>query len=185
MGRQIESDETRDDSAAHEDEGPSKSERKRAASAAQKLGERLIGLRDAELVTLPLPEQLLDAIRAARTIRSRGGLVRQRQFIGKLMRDVDLEPVIELLEAGSRVQALAAERFRRVEAWRDRLIAEGEPALAALAESHPLSPDQLASLTKVLRRARRTGGSDAQRAAAARELFRTLRPLLSAGVSAD
>jgi len=179
MGRQ--SDEIRDDSAAQEDEGPSKSERKRAATAAQKLGERLIGLRDADLATLALPERLLDAIRAARTIRSHGGLARQRQYIGKLMRDVDPEPVLELLEAGARAQALVAERFRRVEAWRDRLIAEGEPALTALAESHPLPPDQHASLTKLLRRARRTGSSEAQRAAA-RELFRTLRALFAARV---
>jgi ribosome-associated protein len=87
--------------------------------------------------------------------------------------------VLELLEAGTRVRALEAERFRRIEAWRDRLIAEGEPALAALAESHPLSPDQHANLTKALRRARRIGGSEAQRATAARELFRTLRGLLA------
>jgi ribosome-associated protein len=178
MGRRSTSDDILD-GAAQEPEGPSKSQRKRAATAAQKLGERLIALPEADLTSLPLPERLLDAIRSARAIRSHGGLARQRQYIGKLMRDVDPQPIIERLEAGSRAQALATERFRRVEAWRDRLIAEGEPALIALAASQPVAPDQHAQLTKILRRARRKGSSEAQRTAAARTLFRTLRTLIA------
>src|SRR5580692_3202718 len=72
---------------------PSKSMRKRDAHAAQDLGEELIGLRDSELVALDLPERLVDAIREARRIPSRGGGTRQRQYIGKLMRDIDPEPI--------------------------------------------------------------------------------------------
>lgn len=161
------------------DDAPNRSARKRAATAAQKLGERLIGLREADLATLALPERLLEALRVARTLRSRGGLARQRQYIGKLMREIDLEPVLELLEAGARSQALSAERFRRVEAWRDRLVAEGEPALAALGESRPLTPEQHARLADVLRRARRIDSAKAQRGSAARELFRSLRALFA------
>lgn len=183
MGRRTNSDEIPADSARQDDEGPSKGARKRAAAAAQKIGERLIGLRDTDLARLPLPEQLLDAIRAARSIRSRGGLARQRQYIGKLMREVDPEPLRELLEDGARAQALEVERFRRVEAWRDRLIAEGDTALTALGEWRTLSPDEHAKLTEVLRRARHIGSSKAQRASAARELFRTLRALFAARVS--
>jgi ribosome-associated protein len=185
MGRRTNSDEILEDSAMHTDEGPSKSARKHAATAAQKLGERLIGLREMDLAKLVLPERLLDAIRAARSIRSHGGLARQRQYIGKLMRDVDPQPLLDLLEAGSHSQALEAERFHRVEAWRDRLIAEGDPALSALAEWCTLTPDQHASLTEVLRRARHTGSSEPRRAAAGRELFRTLRALFAARVSDD
>lgn len=183
MGQRTTSDEILDDGAAEVVEGPSKSERKRAATAAQKLGERLVGLREVDLAQLSLPERLLEAIRAARSIRSHGGLARQRQYIGKLMREVDPGPLLELLEAGSRTRALEAERFRRVETWRDRLITEGDPALTALAEGRPLTPDQHANLTEVLRRARHIGCSEAQRAAAARELFRTLRAVFAADVS--
>jgi ribosome-associated protein len=165
------------DSAAHQDEDPSKSELKRAATAAQKLGEKLVGLGDAELAKLPLPERLMEAIRAARAIRQHGALARQRQYIGRLMRDIDPQPVLELLEGSARAQALEAERFRRVEDWRDRLIAEGDAALAALGERCALTPDHHANLAKVLHRARRKSSSEAQRAAAARELFRALRGL--------
>lgn len=75
------------------DERPSKSARKRAAHAAQAFGERLITLREADLVKLDLPEPLLAAVREARGIRARGGLARQKQYIGKLMRDIDLAPL--------------------------------------------------------------------------------------------
>jgi ribosome-associated protein len=69
---------------------PSKSSRKRAAHAAQKLGEQLVQMREQDLAGLPLPEELRDAIAEARRLTSRAAQARQRQFIGKLMRDVDL-----------------------------------------------------------------------------------------------
>src|ERR671934_2460637 len=93
---------------------PSKSERKRAAHAAQDLGEALIGLRDSELEALNLPERLLDAIRDARRTPSRGGGARQRQYIGKLMRDIDLEPIRAALAARSERSAREAEIFKRL-----------------------------------------------------------------------
>jgi ribosome-associated protein len=72
---------------------PSKSARKRAAHAAQALGEALIELKPHELDALQLPEELHDAVREAQRIRnSRGGLARQRQYIGKLMREIDTGP---------------------------------------------------------------------------------------------
>jgi len=58
---------------------PSKSARKRAAHAAQDLGEALVRLREAELEALQLPEALGEAIRAARHITSRAGAARQRE----------------------------------------------------------------------------------------------------------
>ena len=81
------------------EERPSKSARKRAAHAAQPLGERLIGLKEADLARLPRPDLLRDAIREAKRIKARGGLSRQKQYIGKLMRDVDPEPIETALES--------------------------------------------------------------------------------------
>ena len=80
------------------DERPSKSARKRAAHAAQALGERLISLKETDLARLPLPETVLDAVRAARKIKARGGLARQKQYIGKLMRDLDTAAIEAALE---------------------------------------------------------------------------------------
>lgn len=80
------------------DERPSKSSRKRAAHAAQALGERLIALKESDLVRLPLPESMLDAVREARRIKARGGLSRQKQYIGKLMRDLDTAAIEDALD---------------------------------------------------------------------------------------
>src|SRR4030095_9935139 len=124
MGRHSDSEDTLDDPTAPMNEEPSKSARKRDATAVQRLGERLIELGDADLAKLSLPEPLRDAVRAARLIRSRGALARQRQYIGRLMRDIDPAPLLELLEGSARAHAADAARFRRVEAWRERLIAE-------------------------------------------------------------
>jgi ribosome-associated protein len=76
---------------AEQDLPPSKSSRKRAAHAAQKLGERLTHMRPDETAGLPLSDALHDAIAEARRLRSRSALGRQYQFIGKLIRDIDID----------------------------------------------------------------------------------------------
>lgn len=68
---------------------PSKSQRKREATALQDLGEQLVELTRAQLNLVPLPEELLAAVQAAQAISQRGGRKRQLQYIGKLMRRID------------------------------------------------------------------------------------------------
>jgi len=156
---------------------PSKSARKRAAHAAQDLGEALIGLREAQLQALALPETLVEAIRAARAMHHRGGLARQRQYIGKLMRTVDPEPIRAALAAAGEQAARESETFKRVSAWRERLLAEGPAALQELLRWHPqLDPAEWAQRINAARaeRARAGGGGGA-----ARELFRALRALFA------
>ncbi len=72
---------------------PSKSARKREYLALQKLGEELLTLRDSDLRQIELDDDLLNAVLEARQIRSHGALRRQKQYIGKLMRSVDPEPI--------------------------------------------------------------------------------------------
>ena len=79
-------------------ERPSKSARKRSAHAAQDLGEALLRLPAAELSALELPEVLREALRLAQRITSRAALARQRQYIGRLMRALDPEPIERALE---------------------------------------------------------------------------------------
>jgi len=164
----------RDEENKDFDERPSKSERKRVAHAAQDLGEMLIALRDSELVALDLPERLVDAIREARRITSRGGGARQRQYIGKLMRDIDPEPIRAALAAGSEQSALEAERFKRLEAWRERLITEGGVALEELERWRPGldRAEWLRRISAAQSERERTGTG-----VAGRELFRALRTL--------
>jgi ribosome-associated protein len=97
---------------AADDLPPSKSARKRAALAAQKLGEQLVRMREQDLVQLPLPDDLRDAIAEARRISNRAALARQRQYIGKLMREVDIGALESALAAQSVAHGTHA-RLRR------------------------------------------------------------------------
>ena len=72
---------------------PSKSARKREYIALQKLGEELIALKVSELDSLPLDDGLREAVMEARQIKAHGALRRQKQYIGKLMRHIDPEPL--------------------------------------------------------------------------------------------
>ena len=72
---------------------PSKSARKREYLALQKLGEELIPLQEPDLRTMGLDEDLLEAVLEAKRMSKRGALRRQKQFIGKLMRDIGPEPI--------------------------------------------------------------------------------------------
>ncbi|MBT8088747.1 MAG: DUF615 domain-containing protein [Gammaproteobacteria bacterium] len=72
---------------------PSKSARKREFLALQKLGEELIALNESDLRQIGLDEDLLEAVLEARQIKSHGALRRQKQYIGKIMRHVDPEPI--------------------------------------------------------------------------------------------
>jgi len=72
---------------------PSKSARKREYLALQKLGEELITLKQTELDSLALDEDLREAVMQAQQIKAHGALRRQKQYIGKLMRHIDAEPL--------------------------------------------------------------------------------------------
>jgi ribosome-associated protein len=158
-----------------EPERPSKSSRKRAAHAAQDLGEALVRLRDAELVALALPELLTEAIREARRITSRAAGARQRQYIGKLMRELDLEPIRTALASRSERDALETQLFKRAERWRERLLVEGDAALDELAQLRS-GVDRTEWSRRIA--AARTERGSATGGPAGRELFRALRTLL-------
>lgn len=87
---------------------PSKSSRKRAAHAMQKLGEHLVRLREQERAQLPLSDTLREAIAEARRLTSRGALARQFQYIGKLMRDEDVPAIEAALDAQVEAQKARA-----------------------------------------------------------------------------
>lgn len=155
----------------------SKSAAKREAEALQALGEALIDLPASVLATLPLPEELREAIALARSIRQHGGLRRQRQLIGKLMRRIDVEPIRAALAAREQSHRSAVQLDHRAERWRDRLLEEGHGALTELLTEYPGGDSQ--TLRTLLRTA--AGGDTARATRARRELFRSLRRLLADG----
>ncbi len=161
-----------------EPEPPSKGELKRQARSVQDLADRLIEAEDLSLDSLDLPETLRDAILLARRISSYAALARQKQYVAKLLRKVDVEPLRHALDSRETDHQLEARLFRRVEGWRDRIVEEGAAAVDALvAECPGLDTPAFRTLADEACRERRVGGS--QRAF--RQLFRAINRELASG----
>ena len=108
---------------------PSKSAKKREFLALQVLGEQLVGLTERQLRNMELDENLFHAVTAAMQMKSHGALRRQCQLIGKLMRDIDPQPIRSALAVLQRQERKAKEIFRRAEEWRDRIVQGGQQGL--------------------------------------------------------
>lgn len=114
-------------------EKPSKSARKREQLALQELGEALTRLRPSELEALPLDDRLMHAVLEARGMHARGALRRQRQLIGKLMRDADAAAIRAALGRLGQNDRDTTRLFHATETWRARICSEGAPAIAGFA----------------------------------------------------
>jgi ribosome-associated protein len=165
------------DLRAPDDPAPSKTRRKAQMHALQDLGEALIELEPKRLAELAsetgMPDRLTEAIREARSITAWGGRKRQFRYVGKLMREVDPEPIRRRLDLWAQGHDIAAARHRALEQWRDRLIAEPGALDALSAEQPHLDRPRLRALIAKARDERERG----QPPHAYRELFRELKAL--------
>jgi ribosome-associated protein len=163
------------ESAETEEQRLSKSARKREAASLQELGVKLSALPDQEIKALDLPENLFIALRDLRRLPSHGAQVRQRQYIGKLMRNIDPEPVLAKLAERKQRHDVEIRHFQQIERWRDRLLSEPAVALQELLEEYPQA--DRATLTQLLKKAERER-LEQRSPVGARELFAFLRQLL-------
>ncbi len=165
---------TDDDVAAGGDERPSKTQRKKEMTALQVLGTKLVGLNAAQLQQIDLPERLREAIVAAQKITAHEGRRRQIQFIGKLMRQVEPEPIERALDDLTGDSRASVALMHRCERWRERLI-DDDAALTELLQAHAAFDVQ--ALRALIRSARRE--RDKQLAPRhGRELYRLLHDTL-------
>ena len=103
----------------------SKSEIKRDAEVLKKLGVELVNLSKNEISKIPLDEDLLYAIELAKKIKKEG-YRRQIQYIGKLLRNRDIEPITQALDKLKNRHNQQVAMFHRLEKLRDELIETGD-----------------------------------------------------------
>jgi ribosome-associated protein len=140
-----------------QDEPVSKTRRKREMHELQALGLALVALPESRLSVMPLERELLDALLEAKRIKSHEAKRRQLQYIGRLMREVDPEPIRAQLAAVEGGSAQAAAAHRRLELWRERLLADDE-ALTSFATEHPAADLQkMRSLIRNTRKEQKEG----------------------------
>ena len=133
-------------------ERPSKTRLKQASHALQELGEAVVALPEARLAGLGVDETLLDAILQYKKTRTFEGRRRQMQYIGKLMRLHDVEPIraaVADLQLGRAQDSLA---LHQAERWRAELLAD-DAAATRWAGAHPgADVQQLRSLIRAARK---------------------------------
>jgi ribosome-associated protein len=153
----------------------SKSQRKRDMLDLQKIGETLLKLTPAQLEKLDLPEVLLTAIQLSKKLTSNEAKRRHMQYIGKIMREVDIEPIKLYLKNLRLAHEKSTAQFHSTESWRSKLITQGDDALNSFLLEYPDVDRQ--QLRQLIRKAqqdrvkdRNTGGETA--------LFKYLRTII-------
>ena len=161
------------DGSANRDR-PSKTQLKKAMHELQDLGEALVALPDDRLVALALPELLESAVQEFKRTRSHEGRRRQMQYVGKLMRRIDPEPIRQAVDAVRLGQAKDALTLHQAERWRDRMV-ESDDALTGWTAEFPGSDVQ--RLRSLIRAARKDAAvAPEQRSGRAyRELFQFIK----------
>ncbi|MEO3678438.1 ribosome biogenesis factor YjgA [Rheinheimera sp. FR7-31] len=158
-----------------EEEGKSKSQVKREMHELQKLGEELVALSAAARAKVPLDDELKDALQLADKLgNKREALRRHIQFIGRLMRSRDLEPIEQALAILRNTNQAATRQFHKVEHWRDKLLSDND----ALTEFIAVYPDvDVQQLRQLIRNAKREQEKQ-QPPKYFRELFQLIKPLI-------
>ena len=152
----------------------SKSEIKRDAEDLKQLGEKLVNLTKANLTKVPLDDSLKDAIELAQRLQKEARR-RQLQYIGKLLRSIDAEPIREALEKIENKHNQQQAMLHKLEILRDELVAKGDSALTDLLNEHPSADRQ--HLRNLIRAAQKEKEQN-KPSKAYREIYQILKTLI-------
>ena len=131
---------------------PSKTQLKAEADEKQALGEALLTLRADLMARLDLPDKLLEAIKEAKKITNFEGRRRQMQFIGKLMRPLNADPIREAINEQLNGSAQLTLQLHLAEQWRDKLVLDDEALSAWLTEYPETDAQQLRAMIRQARK---------------------------------
>lgn len=150
----------------------SKTQKKKEALSLQAVGEKLVSLSSEQLKNIELPMDIFNAVTLAKSINKRGALLRQKQYIGTLMRKHDPAPIqdaLQRIEQGTRKQT---EDHHKRATWRDELIAGDDLLIEEILMQLPHADRQ--QLTDLVQKARQERAERHSVPKAARMLFRYL-----------
>lgn len=162
----------------------SRSQRRREALDILRLAHALAGLSDAQLAGVPIADDLAGEVRRARAVHQQIARKRQTQYLAKQMRKLDDDALAAIRAALEHDRDLArrdSAALHQVEAWRERLVEDGDEALGELLGAFPAADRQRLRQLARQARAERDGSKPLH---AYRELFRLLRELIDAAPSA-
>lgn len=169
---------TAEELGEEEDSRPSKTQLKQAAHDLQALGDALAAMSPEKLAAVPMEDSLRDAIAELRRTKSHEGKRRQRQFVGKLMRTQDIEPLAQAVADAQLGSARDTLRLHQAEALRQQLVDE-DAALTRFMAEHPDCDVQ--QLRALIRNARKDAAlpPEQRHGRAWRELFQFIKPYVA------
>ena len=155
-------------------EEKSKTQVKRELHALVDLGERLTTLKPDLLNRLPLTAGLRRAL--ADAPKHTANIARKRHilFIGKLMRDQDIDAILTLIDQLDASTRQYNERFHGLERWRDRLLGGDDAVLDSFVGDYPEADRQ--HLRQLIRQAQHEA-AQSKPPAASRKIFKYIREL--------
>jgi ribosome-associated protein len=160
---------------------PSKTKLKAEADAQQALGVRLTELPKDRLLKLNLPDDVTQAILDTKKITANGAIRRHRQYLGRLMREIDTAPITEQLARWDGKHTAENAYFHGLERWRDRLITDNN-ALSEFIALHPSTDSQ--QLRTLIRNAQKELAAN-KPPKSSREIFKVLRDITSTDQSGN
>ncbi|OOF79347.1 ribosome biogenesis factor YjgA [Rodentibacter caecimuris] len=152
----------------------SKSEIKRDAEELKQLGEKLVNLTKTNLTKVPLDDSLLEAIELAQRLQKEARR-RQLQYIGKLLRGTDVEPIREALDKIENKHNLQQAMLQKLEILRDELVEQGDTALSDLFNEYPTADRQ--QLRNLIRAAQKEKAQN-KPLKAYREIYQVLKEII-------
>ncbi len=152
---------------------------KRASHELQDLGKQLLAMPDSRLAGIDMPERLREALETWKKTKSFEGKRRQLQFIGKVMREVDAEPLREAVAIWQLGHARDALQLHQIERWRVELLSDDADAVTRWMADYPQTDVQ--QLRNIIRQARKdAAAAPEQRSGKAfRELFQLLKDIVA------
>lgn len=159
----------------------SKTKLKAEADEQQALGVRLTELPKDKLLKLDLPDAVLTAVLDTKKITANGAIRRHRQYLGRLMRDIDNAPILEQLARWDGKHTAENAYFHGLERWRDRMIADSN----VLAEFIALYPKtDIQQLRTLVRNAQKELAAN-KPPKSSREIFKLLREITGDQINVD
>lgn len=153
---------------------PSKSQLKRDMDALQNIGRALTELPAAKLKKMELDDTLLAAVLDYQRFNANGAKRRQLQYIGKLMRDIDPEPIEQKLAALRGDSSTHTRWLHLVERWRERLLEDDKNVQIFIDDFAEVDVQQLRTTVRNARKER----DEAKPPKATRLLFQMIKELI-------
>jgi ribosome-associated protein len=155
----------------------SKSQLKRDSHDLQKFGKTLVAMKPHQLEELDLPESLLYSLfEAQKILNKRSALKRQYQYIGKILRNIDLEPIFARYDRFANKTEINNKIQQQAEFWRDQIILNANDNINKFIEPLTVHFDrqQLRQLVRNIQSAKK----DTQKSTYSKQIFRVLYTVL-------